>query len=553
MKFLIQFICLFGVSFSALSQQVFWVTFASKDPTYAVSRPEEFLSRQAIARRFKYSITIDESDLPVNSVFIGELKAKGYKILSKSKWLNAVAINVPQKEDEQVLKKLSFVRSVKYLGEHRPVKSSGNSAAVDMNEVLTVMESKFEQKSKRNSDSVFYGKTYHQVSMLNLQKLHDMGYWGNDINIAVIDAGFNSVHRLPVFKQLLDSHRIKSTVDFVQKDSMVFEDDDHGMSVLSCMAGFIPYKYVGTAPFANYYLLRSEYSITEMPVEETFWAEAAEYADSCGVDMINSSLGYNEFDDATLSHTYKELNGRTAIISKAASIAVSKGIVMLNSAGNEGNDPWMHISVPADVAEVITVGGVDEHQKYASFSSIGPASDKRIKPDVMAMGDNTWVASSRGVFYAGDGTSYACPVMTGAVACLLQANPGKSPAQIMEALHMSGNKYHSPDKYMGYGVPDLYLAHLILKSDSAKQEQLIDCRVLSGKSIDMAYYIPAPQKITVTLKNTNGEIVSTETVSLKKEGIHRFPLKKASKKLKRGLYTVQVISKTKDSSQTVNY
>lgn len=543
-------------SFPCFSQQVYWVSFTQKDTAFSVERPQEFLSEKAIARRLKYAIAIDVSDLPVSRGFIDRIEAKGYTVVTKSKWHNAAAVKVPRLSDADSLRRLPFVKQVLYLGEHRPIKSSRESA-VDLNEMLTVLESRFDDPDKKQqSDSVFYGKTFGQVSMLNVQKLHRLGYRGNNINIAVIDAGFNSVPKLPVFKHLIDSHRIKSTVDFVQGNDEVYEDDDHGMAVLSCMAGFIPYQFVGTAPFANYYLLRSEYSTTEMPIEETYWMEAAEYADSCGADLINSSLGYNEFDMASLSHTHRDLNGKTAIISRGAAMAVNKGIIVLNSAGNEGDDEWHTISVPADAAGVITVGGVDAKRNYASFSSVGPTSDKRVKPDVMAQGDNTWVASSRGVFYQGDGTSYACPVMTGAVACLLQANYSRSPAQILDVLHKSSDRYDAPDKYYGYGVPDLYLAHLMLTNDfsldDTLQDTLLDCRVLPDKRIHITYGIPIGQKIAVTVQNAQDEMLFTETVSLKKEGIHRFALKKA-KKLTEGSYTVRVVSEDKTSTRSFKY
>jgi serine protease AprX len=548
MKILVRcFLLLLAVP--CFSQQVYWVSFTEKGSEYSVIRPAEFLSGKAIARRQKYRIPVTVADLPIHTAYIEKLEGMGYTVLSRSKWLNAVAVKVPRKNDADSLRMLPFVKEVLYLGDHRPVRASREPQG-DINEMLTVLGSKFDQKKQK--DSVFYGKTSAQVTMLNVQELHNLGYMGQSIAVAVIDAGFHQVHRLPVFRHLLDSGRIRTTVDFVQRDSNVYDDDDHGMSVLSCMAGFMPYEFVGTAPFADYYLLRSEYSTTEMPVEETFWVEAAEYADSCGVDIINSSLGYNEFDQWELNHTHRDLNGSRTIISKGAAIAVSKGIIVVNSAGNEGNDEWGLISVPADVEEVITVGGVDAARKYALFSSTGPTADKRIKPDIMAQGDNTWVASSHGVFYQGDGTSYACPVMTGAVACLLQANYNSGSEEIRHVLQQSGDRYYQPDKYFGYGVPDVYLAHRMLQSMEAGEETLIDGRVLYDGMVHITCYTPVAGKIAITIMDEQDNQVYTGSVTLKHKGTSRVKLPK-SNKLKKGRYTLQVMSGKKTNTTTFNH
>lgn len=544
MKFVLHLICL-CLSVTCFSQHVYWVNFTHKDSSFSVSHPQAFLSEKAISRRAKYHIAVDATDLPVSQYMIDQLVAQECVLLSKSKWQNSVAVLVARQTLADTIARLSFVKNVVYLGEYQPVKSS-RSAAVELSEKASVQSQAPENNPRM--DSVFYGRSYGQVSMLNLQQLHNLGFRGNNINIAVIDAGFNNADKLPVFKNMFESQRIKSTIDFVQKNNQVYDDDDHGMSVLSCMAGYLPYQYVGTAPFANYFLLRSEYATTEMPIEETNWIEAAEFADSCGVDLINSSLGYNGFDQPLFSHQYKDLNGKTTIISKGAAMAVSKGIVVVNSAGNEGNDPWLHISVPADVAEVLTVGGVDAGRKYAIFSSIGPAADKRVKPDIMAQGDNAWVASSRGTFYPGDGTSYACPIMAGAVACLLEAHPDKTPAQLMQVLHLSADRYDEPGEFYGYGVPDIYLAHLMLSNETQAEPMILDCRVLPDQKTHLTFAANAEQKIVVTLTNASGETALTETVSLRKAGVQRFALKK-SKKLAKGNYTLQVQTQGKTISQ----
>ncbi len=527
------------------AQHVYWVTFSGKDTRFSMGSPQQFLSSKAILRRQKFGIPVTETDLPVSKLYLEQLTQKGIMVLSTSKWLNGVAVKVPDKKYADTLKQYPFVTGVRYLGEHQAFRASAKHR-VDLNEMLKVLEQKGDFK-KKQTDSNGYGKTYRQVSMLNTQCLHQQGYRGEGIAIAVIDAGFNNADTLPVFSQMRQSNRIKHTHDFVQHNEEVYEDDDHGTAVLSCMAGYIPNEFVGTAPMADYYLLRSEYANTEMPVEEIYWIEAIEYADSAGVDLVNSSLGYNEFDDATQNYTYKNLDGKTALISKAAGLAVQKGMVVVVSAGNEGDDEWKFISVPADVKEVITVGGVDAGNHLAGFSSIGPTKDKRIKPDVMAQGDNVWVASSKGVFYQGDGTSYSSPIMAGAIACLMQAYPDKNPAALMQALHLSGNHYYKPDNHFGYGIPDMQLAYFLLQNDTT--EQLLDITYMGDKRLHLTYRAAMPHKITVVVKDDTESIVHEETLAVK--GTIREALKK-NKQLKKGKYSLHLVSENYSCVQPFN-
>jgi serine protease AprX len=540
---------LFGLillSSQVFAQHIYWVEFTGKDTAFNISKPQTFLSEKAILRRQKFDIPVVENDLPVNASYIKTFQQKGFVMFSKSKWLNAVAVSVPEKNNVDFIKQFPFVKKATYLGMHKSVKAS-RKQLLDFNEMLKVIEAKNDTKRKK-ANSNFYGKTFRQINMLHVDMLHKLGFEGQDINIAVIDAGFNNADTLPVFQELISTGRLKGTHDFVQGNDQVFEDDDHGTAVLSCMAGYLPYNFVGTAPMANYYLLRSENANSEMPIEETFWIEAIEYADSLGIDIVNSSLGYNEFDDMSQNFSYKDLDGKTSMISQAAAMAVQKGIVVVVSAGNEGDEDWKFICVPADVAEVITVGGVTPNESLAGFSSIGPTADKRIKPDIMAQGDNVWVASSRGVFYQGDGTSYSSPVMAGAIACLMQAHPQISPKQLMNVLHTSGSNYSKPDKYMGYGIPDLQLAHFFLLDDTITR---VSAHYLNDNRIHIALVNAPSQKITIVVKNEIGEIVHSENVSLKEVKATRFALKKI-KDLKSGMYSLHITTDSGPFVQTVN-
>jgi serine protease AprX len=543
-----KFLCFFLCFYSAVSaQQVYWVSFTQKDAHFSTDKPQQFLSDKAIQRRQKFQVALNETDLPVSAIYLDELGKNGFTVLSVSKWLNAAAVLVPLKTDLNKLQQFSFVKTALSLGKYTPAPQTGKNRLA-INEWLTYMESQ-KATSPKIPDGNFYGKSRNQVFMLGTQTLHERGYKGEGIDIAVIDAGFKLADTLPVFNRLRAENRIRATVDFVNHNSDVFDDDDHGLAVLSCMAGYMPNEYIGTAPMAGYYLLRTEIVQSEMPIEEVYWIAAIEYADSVGADLVNSSLGYNEFDDITFNHTYKNLNGKTTLISKAASMAVQKGMVVVVSAGNDGDDDWKFISVPADAEDVITVGGVDATGDYAGFSSIGTSRSKQIKPDIMAQGDNVWVASTRGIFYPGDGTSYSSPIMAGSIACLMQGFPSKTPAQLMNVLHTSGNYYDKPDNYMGYGVPDIQLAFLLLQEDTA--DAVLDVRMLNDEQIHIAYYSVAPQKIGIRVMNDLGVEVLSETITAKKSGSNRVSLKKIQH-FKKGTYSLHWISQTKTTTLMFN-
>jgi subtilisin family serine protease len=517
------------------AQEVYWVTFDQKDTSFSIQKPELYLSQKALARRQKFGISIQPSDLPVARYYLDQLRASGFVVLCKSNWQNAAAIVVQHKSDLQRLQQFSFIKQTKALGAYAKA-PKGDKKEININEMLTALDAqKNPHKPKRHQH--LYGKSKTQVTMLGTDVLHAKGFWGEGIDIAVIDAGFNNADTLPVFKQLRDEHRIMATYDFVEHNSNVFDDDDHGLAVLSCMAGSIPYEYMGTAPAANYYLLRTEIAQTEMPVEEAYWTAAIEYADSVGVDLVNSSLGYNEFDDNRYSYTARDLDGKTALISKAAAMAVQKGIVVVVSAGNEGDEDWRLISVPADVKNVITVGGVDASGAYVAFSSLGASKHRNIKPDVMAQGDNVWVASSRGVIYQGDGTSYSSPLMAGAIACLMQAYSSLTPYQLMNILHQSASQYNQPDRYLGYGIPDLKLADALLAKHTA--DTIIDVRVL-GNRIHLAYYSATALQFGVVVKDASGNTLLQETVKPENNGSDRIQLKKI-KHFKKGKYSLQLV------------
>ena len=306
--------------------------------------------------------------------------------------------------------------------------------------------------------------------MINLDFLHNLGYHGQNMIIAQLDAGFFGVDTMHVFDSLRNDNRILGVKDFVNPGGNVYSEHTHGMMVLSLMAGNISGQLIGTSPKAEFWLLRSEDAPTEYIIEEYNWVSAAEFADSVGADIINSSLGYSIFDDTLQNHTYDDLDGSTTVVSRGANIAASRGILVVNSAGNSAQTPWHRIIAPADADSVLTIGAVDENENYAPFSSVGNTADGRIKPDIVSQGANTVVASAQGGIMTGNGTSFSSPLIAGAVACLWQANPNATNIQIINTVKLSANQFNNPDSLLGYGIPNFALAHTLLANLNINEE-----------------------------------------------------------------------------------
>ncbi len=304
-----------------------------------------------------------------------------------------------------------------------------------------------------------YGYARRQVSMLRADSLHRAGFTGKGVLVAVIDGGFYNADGIDG----LDSSRVVATHNFVHAGRSVYAEQEHGTMVLSCIAANRPHVMVGTAPDADFCLLVSEDGGSEQLVEEDNWCAAVEFADSIGADIVTSSLGYTIFDDPAMTHKYYELDGRTAVNSRVASLAAGRGILLLNSAGNSGDEEWKKIGFPGDATDILTVGAVMADSTNAVFSSVGNTADGRIKPDVMAMGMGTWLFNHAGALYEANGTSFSTPLMCGGVACLLQAFPDKRPTEIIRAVQMAGNNAAHPDNIYGYGIPDLIKAFNFLK------------------------------------------------------------------------------------------
>jgi subtilisin family serine protease len=411
---------------------------------FSLSRPEEFLSAKALSRRERQRLAVDSTDLPVSPRYVEAVEEQGMEVVSRSKWNNTLLVRTHNQKAQRTLESLPFVsRAMR-------VFTSPDSLEKPMR-----MNYRADFNSWDTISGGTYGVTEEQVRLLGGTRLHQAGYRGNGMTIAVLDGGFMNVDVIPC----MTSIKIAGVRDFVVPRSQdVFKEMDHGTMVLSTMAVNVPGKFMGTAPEATYWLLRCEDVQTESPAEEDYWAAAAEFADSVGVDVINSSLGFHAFDDKTLNHTYGQLDGQQTLISHTASMLACKGIVLVNSAGNDGMGTWKKINFPADAEDIITVGSISPNRMNAAFSSIGPTADGRVKPDVMALGSPATVITGRGTIRRDIGTSFSAPQVAGLVACLWQALPQRTALEVIQLVRHSADQFVTPDDVFGYGVPDFWRA-----------------------------------------------------------------------------------------------
>jgi len=416
---------------------IYWIQFQSKANTpYSLGEPEYYLSPRAIERRNKHAIAIDSTDLPVNPAYVDSLKSLGFYVKHTSRWMNG-AIVIPDKiQNIHSIVLPSFVKSIE-LRKGDPLKST-----------------KLKFSDVDSLTAVKYGSSFTQVSMVGGQVLHNHSK-GKGVVVGVIDAGFLNVNKIPAFNNLRSRNGILGSYDFVESGNSVYGELSHGTSVLSIMACSDEGVMIGSAPEADYWLLRSEDADTEFPVEEDYWIIAAEFADSVGCDVINTSLGYTTFDNPIFNHTYSEFDGKTMRISKAANLAVDKGIVVVCSAGNSGKDYWGHIVVPSEAEKVLCVAAVDTSKVVADFSSRGFTGEGFLpKPDISAMGADVSLVGGGGSLGIGSGTSFSSPVLAGFAACLVGAFPEKSASEIIEIIRKSGDRYPANDVEYGYGIPN---------------------------------------------------------------------------------------------------
>ncbi len=456
--FLFFLLVLFNSSlFPQIAPDKYFIQFTDKNNSpYSLSQPGKFLTARALARRARFNISIKENDIPVNPQYVEAVANTGVKILNTSRWLNGVTVYTTDTALIDSIKTFSFVGSTLKFGPAGQKEDKFRKEAA-IPEVATPVFKAVDTLEAQ------YGAALTQIKQINGIYLHNKGFRGQGMVIAVLDAGYSSVPTQPLFDSLRNDHRILGTKDFVNPGGDVYPQHYHGRMVLSCMAADVPGTMIGTAPKASYWLLRSEDARSENVIEEYNWVSAAEFADSVGADVINSSLGYIDFDDTAFSHPYSDMDGKTCISTRGAEIAASKGMLVVNSAGNSGQDkafPW--IGAPADGHSVLTAGAVTAMGIRASFSSIGPTYDGRIKPTVMTLGQGDAVANSTDSITHASGTSFSSPVLAGMSACLWEAHPLATNMQIIEALKKTASLAGNPNSLMGWGIPDFAKADAYL-------------------------------------------------------------------------------------------
>lgn len=531
---------------SVFAQNRYVVFFTDKNNSpYSVSAPLAFLSQRAIDRRANQGIAITTHDLPVNPSYVSGLTAAGATVMNTSRWFNSATITVSNPSVINTINALPYVLNSLNVGRvgispSHPVKKFDESFLRSAAFVTTIPQ---------RTASFNYGTSFNQVAMLKGDIMHLNGYTGNGMLIAVLDAGFPGVDVMPAFDSIRNSGRILATWDFVDNNAMVYDDSNHGTMVLSTIGGNVPGEIIGTAPHASFLLLRSEDAPTEYIIEEYNWASAAEYADSAGADIINSSLGYTRFDDPNQDHSYNDLDGNTTPVSRAARMAARKGIVVCNSAGNEGNNSWFHISAPSDADSILGVGAVDASSVYVTFSGKGPAADGRIKPDVAAQGYQTIVAdpwNGFGVMPA-NGTSFSSPLMAGMVATLWQCNPNATNMQIINAIRQSGNQASNPDSLLGYGIPDFTIACMILAGlspDHANEgEALIVKGNPFGDDLSFSFYTLDPQSVNLKITDLTGKTVYQKSMFM--SGLVNNEIHLPATNFSRGIYLLELTTKNK--------
>lgn len=411
---------------------------------YSLQHPERFLSEKAIARRQRQNLAIDSTDLPVCRKYVDEIRRQGVRIVVAGKWDNFVTVSCNDTALIGRIAALPFVRATERVW----------SAPKTGGETMSATRDTLMNTPKLYADSI-YGPAITQIRLSNGDKLHDAGFRGLGMTIAVIDAGFHNLDRITAMRNIT----VLGVKDFVNPRADLFAESSHGLSVLSCIGMNLPGVMTGTAPEASFWLLRSEDEYSEHLVEQDYWAAAVEFADSVGVDVINTSLGYYAFDDKSKNYTYRDLDGRHALMSRQASRIADKGMVLVCSAGNSGMGSWKKITPPGDAENVLTVGAVNKRALLAPFSSIGNTADNRIKPDVVAVGEGTDVIRTDGNQGKANGTSFSSPVVCGMVACLWQACPRLTAKELLELVRASGDRAGCPDNIYGYGVPDMWKAY----------------------------------------------------------------------------------------------
>ncbi|MCF6308088.1 MAG: S8 family serine peptidase [Flavobacteriaceae bacterium] len=485
---------------SYAQQEAAWVFFADKENVAAsLADPILIMTQDAIDRKTLQGTPIDERDVPVNENYITQVKeANGVTVFSKSKWMNCVYVTGSETNINALLD-LSFVIDVEYADKNLNLFPGAP------------IEDKFAIENDNNRVVYNYGEAANQIEMLSGDYLHELDFTGDGMVIAVLDAGFPTVNTNPGFANMVNEGRLLGTYDFEARTTNVDGTSTHGTKTTSNIGGFLQDEFVGTAPQASYYLFVTEYTPTETPAEEAWWVEALERSDSLGVDVINTSLGYQDFDNPNYDHSYDDLDGQTTFAARGANIAFDKGMILVTSAGNDGGG-FTYVGTPGDSPGMLTVGAVDSGGNWASFSSIGPTTDGRIKPDVMAQGASAAVIGTDGNVTFNSGTSFSSPIMAGVVTCLWQSRPQTPNNQVMQIIRESAHLFNNPTDEMGYGIPNFENAYLSLQQLGIEDEFLLSNFALYPNPTSSIINVSFPENISEA-EFTLYSILGTEILS----------------------------------------
>ncbi|MGB3800493.1 MAG: S8 family serine peptidase [Lewinella sp.] len=450
---------LIAVSLSAQpgnQKGLYFVGFADKAGTpYTIDEPEAFLSERALERRRKVGTEITELDLPISPDYESQIVQLGVDIWLRSKWMNGVVVPATKAQMDQI-RSLGFVDTTFYAAPLQYERTVSAPRIPDFSQPAPIVESV-------PVSQTFYGFGYKDLSRMNGDSLHEMGFRGRGVWVAVFDGGFPSVQ----YKDFLGYDQpdaVPGNYDLVEQDSTALDGSTHGATVLSTMAAHHPFFFIGTAPEAKYLLFKTENNQGEHRMEEVNYAIALEMADSAGVDLVNSSLGYTTFTDTSMDYTFQDLNGKTSPASIAIGHAFERGIIVVTSAGNNGADDWKYIGIPADAPQAFSIGALDADDDRAYFSSFGSTADGLLKPDISGPGVMVAAVAANGQGMTGaNGTSLSAPLVTGLIACLMQAVPEATNQQILDAIRATASLADAPDEAIGHGKPDFAAAYRYLR------------------------------------------------------------------------------------------
>jgi subtilisin family serine protease len=515
-----------------IASNIYWVQFTDKNGTpYTIDNPEAYLSQRALDRRARLGIAIDEYDLPVNPQYLQAVADCGAELINPSKWLNGVSVYTTNPSVIDAINALEFVSVVR--------DCPNDPKAQELKEQWLAEEMRMTEMPRATMDG-YYGGAATQVSQIRADYMHSQGYRGEGMVIAVLDGGFVGAENHPAFDNMREEGRLLGTRSFLPGQPSVYTQSGHGCSCLSTIAAFVPDVMVGTAPKASFYLIHTENGDYENIVEEYNWVSGAEYADSLGVDVCTTSLGYIDFDMIQWNHPFEHFDGQTAPMTRGVEVAASRGMLCLIAAGNEGDSSFGEctLGIPADAEHCLSVGAVDGSGERCWFSSVGPTYDGRIKPDVMARGGGTYVAGYGG-YYNGDGTSFATPVLAGAVTCLWQANSHASVQEICDAVRQCSNRASNPDVRYGYGIPNFEQAMLMLHVEDT-----------SAPSNEIIKVFPNPSSGQVHIQLEDGyqaeigiyDLMGRKMMGYHFNGLNHTTLETYLNQLKNGVYFINAVS-----------